>query len=170
MTWVEHFIDDPLPGDAVYVGYDKTHNPIYLGRGYYGVNIYPLEIIPSRGRAQRFIEDVRRDWEYFEVLCGSGYEWIRSDRGKIPAGAVVVTNDTHGEPKYIGRGSSYNEFLTIGRVDVEERCIFVNDFKSDIEYEVAAFEVLVGRNVQQRKYKKHPYCQQCLFNKILIHV
>lgn len=156
MTWVEHFIEDPLPGDAVYVGFDSFSNPIYLGRAYYGENIYPLEIIPNRRQAQYFIDDMRRDVEYFDVLCGIGYEWVRSDRGKIPSGAVVATNDSQGEPMYIGRGTSYNEFLTIGRVDVKERCIFVSDFKSGIEYEVAAFDVLVGRNVQSRKYKNKP--------------
>lgn len=161
VTWVPHFIEDPLPGDAVYVGFDNFLNPIYLGRAYYGENIYPLEIIPNRRQAQYYIDDMRRDVEYFDVLCGSGYEWVRSDRGKIPAGAVVATNDSYGEPMYIGRGTSYNEFLTIGRVDVKERCIFVSDFKSGIEYEVAAFDVLVGRNVQPRKSVKTQNYKLC---------
>lgn len=150
VTWVERSYEDQLPADAVYVGFDNSNCPIYLGRSYYVDVIHPVEIIPSRQCMFFYCDGLRREVEYFEVLCGNGYEWVKSSRAKIPPNAVVVSNDSEEMPLLIGRASVYNKFLTVGRVEVSERCIFVCDFDNGVEYEVADFEILVGRNVQPR--------------------
>lgn len=154
-TWIARSYEDELPPDAVYVGFHNNGNPIYLGRSYYVDGIHPVEIIPHQQAMYYYCDDMRREVEYFDVLCGSGYEWVKVTNGKIPNGAVVASNDSEEFPLYIGRASVYDKFLTLGRIDLENRCIFVCDFNDDFDHEVADFEVLVGRKVEPRRM----YCE-----------
>lgn len=83
----------------------------------------------------------------FELLSGSGFTWVGSSNGHVPAGAVLAGNQATGEPLYVGR-AHHDGSLTVGKIHPGHGCIYVP--YGGQEHSILHYEVLVS---QQRSRK-----------------
>lgn len=105
---------------------------------------------------------------HIEVLCGSGYKWVKYTNGIVPPNAVSMSQTT--EPLFIARGKSSSGKRVVGRVYLNGRMRIRNDGSSkrrqdlrnsptvsgrdniDEFYDyLTEFDILVACNVKNRK-------------------
>lgn len=78
----------------------------------------------------------------FQILCGTGFEWINSANGHVPEGALCAGNQNDGEPLFIGR-THYEGSLTVGKIQRSHNCLYIPF--GGAEHSVTQYEVLVEK-------------------------
>lgn len=82
----------------------------------------------------------------FEILSGTGFTWVGSSNGHVPAGAVLAGNQRTGEPLYVGR-THHEGSLTVGKIHTGHGCIYI-PFGGQ-EHSSLHYEVLVSQQKAQ---------------------
>lgn len=82
--------------------------------------------------------------EIFQILCGSGFEWIASANGHVPEGAISAGSQSNGEPLYVGR-AHYEGSLTPGKIHQSHNCLYIPF--GGAEHSVTQYEALVMRSM-----------------------
>lgn len=85
----------------------------------------------------------------FDLLSGTGFTWVGSSNGHVPAGAVLAGNQRTGEPLYVGR-AHHEGALTPGKIHTGHGCLYIP--YGGTEVSILHYEVLVG---QQRAQWTH---------------
>lgn len=155
--WIPSSAYGGVPPNAVYAGNDADGSPIYVGRAFHDGDQLPAKVIPSKQVAYVSHAGQEIAKHQFDVLTGTGFTWVHSSSGHVPAGAVVPGNQSNGEPLYIGR-AHFQGSLTPGKVQRSHGCLYIPFGGS--EQRLEQYEVLVGQQ-QQR-------CKQFLSNIIYI--
>ncbi len=60
----------------------------------------------------------------YEVLCGSGFQWVQDRDGKVPSNAVVGGKTAKGENLYVGR-AKVNGVLTCGKIQPSHGSLYI---------------------------------------------
>lgn len=82
------------------------------------------------------------DLKIFQILCGTGLEWINSANGHVPEGSLCAGNQSDGEPLFIGR-THYEGSLTVGKIQRSHNCLYIPF--GGAEHSVTEYEVLVEK-------------------------
>lgn len=80
----------------------------------------------------------------FQILCGSGFEWIASANGHVPEGSISAGSQSNGEPLYVGR-AHYQGSLTPGKIHQSHNCLYIPF--GGAEHSVAQYEALVMKSM-----------------------
>lgn len=59
-----------------------------------------------------------------KILCGTGFTWVETSNGHVPAEAVSSGTQSNGEPLYIGRAKVGGSLMT-GKIHPSHGCIYV---------------------------------------------
>lgn len=86
-----------------------------------------------------------------KILCGTGFEWVSSSDGHVPAGGVCAGNQS-GEAMYIGR-AQIGESLMTGKIHPSDGCIYVPF--DGAEHKICQYEALI----RSRRCKWNPILQ-----------
>lgn len=84
----------------------------------------PAKIIPSKGYAGVSFNEKEVAITQFEALIGSGYIWVPSSNGNVPANAVMSGYTSSREPLFIGR-CAYKGSVTPGKVHKSHGCLYI---------------------------------------------
>lgn len=76
------------------------------------------------------------------MLLGTGFTWVGSSNGHVPAGAVLCGNTSTGEPLYIGR-AHHEGSLTPGKIHKTHGCLYIAF--GGMEHSILHYEVLVAQ-------------------------
>lgn len=132
--------------NAVYAGNDADGSPIYVGRAFHDGDQIPAKIIPSKNACYVPHNGLEHFKPQFEVLSGTGFQWIGSSNGHLPEGAVLAGSQRTGEPLYVGR-AHYEGALTVGKIHPGHGCIYVPF--GGRENSILHYEVLVAQQKTQ---------------------
>ncbi|KAG5669655.1 hypothetical protein PVAND_017539 [Polypedilum vanderplanki] len=140
--WIPSTVHQAMPagGNAVYAGNDSDGSPIYVGRAYHEGENLPAKIIPSKQSCYVPYNGLEIFQSHFEYLSGSGFTWVQSSNGHVPAGAVSTGNTANHEPLYIGR-AHHEGSLTPGKVHRSHGCLYLP--YGGAEQSTLYYEVLV---------------------------
>lgn len=151
-VWIPCNSSNPLPPTAFYAG-SLRGKALYIGRRLHN-DVYELvNIIPEMNTAysignQSHIED-------FEVLCGTGYEWVTASDELLKDGICASTHTT--KPIYIGRGLKLHypsNWHHLGSINYERNRVNVPQLNKK-PYSVKLKEYLMGTNVRPRMCYLH---------------
>lgn len=101
----------------------------------------PVKVLPSKQAAYLSYNGQEVMVSNYEVLTGHGFTWVGSGNGHTPDGAVVVGNQSSGEPLYMGR-AHFQGSLTPGKVHRSHGCLYIP--YGGAEHSILQYEVLVG--------------------------
>jgi hypothetical protein len=110
--------------NAVYAGNDSDGSPIYVGRAFHDGDQIPAKVIPSKNACYVPHNGMEHFKPQFEILSGTGFTWVGSSNGHLPAGAVLAGHQRTGEPLYVGR-AHFEGSLTVGKIHPGHGCIYV---------------------------------------------
>uniref|UniRef100_A0A8D8FF74 (northern house mosquito) hypothetical protein n=1 Tax=Culex pipiens TaxID=7175 RepID=A0A8D8FF74_CULPI len=139
MPWSAHQGNPPA---GVYAGNDQDGSPIFVGRAFHEGDQLPAKVLPSKQAAYVSHNGCEIFKSHFEVLSGTGFTWVHSSNGHVPAGAVLCGNTTTGEPLYIGR-AHHEGSLTPGKIHRSHGCLYIPF--GGAEQSILHYEVLVGQ-------------------------
>lgn len=142
-TWIPWTNHQGIPPAGVYAGNDQDGSPIYVGRAYHEGDQLPAKVIPSKQAAYVSHNGMEIFKTHFEVLTGSGFTWVGSGNGHVPAGAVLAGNTSTGEPLYIGR-THHEGSLTPGKIHRSHGCLYIPF--GGAEQSFLSYEVLIGQS------------------------
>lgn len=141
-----------MPHNGVYAGNDSDGTPIYVGRAFHEGDQTPAKVIPSKQACYISHNGLEIFKPTFEALTGSGFTWVSSSNGHVPAGAVLAGNTVNGLPLYVGR-AHHDGSLTPGKIHGSHGCIYIA--YGGMEHSILHYEVLVGQ--QQQPPPHHPH-------------
>jgi hypothetical protein len=98
----------------------------------------PAKVIPSKNACYVPHNGLEHFKPSFELLSGSGFQWIGSSNGHLPEGAVLAGSQRSGEPLYVGR-AHFEGALCVGKINTGHGCIYVphgGRENSILQYEV----------------------------------
>lgn len=72
------------------------------------------------------------------------FDWLPASNGTVPAGAIIGGYKSDGKKMFIGR-AYHNGKQIPGKVNVENRCLYISDCGKEISFN--NYEVLVCRMV-----------------------
>lgn len=154
MNWIPSNAHAGVPPNAVVAGNDIDGSTIYVGRAFHEGDMIPAKVIPSKQVAYvPFSGSEVTKYEY-QVLCGTGFTWVASSSGHVPAEAVLAGNQSDGEPLYVGR-ANVGGALTTGKIHPSHNCIYVPF--NGIEHSVPTYEVLVAPRRCKWNYNSERY-------------
>uniref|UniRef100_A0A182MW78 Uncharacterized protein n=1 Tax=Anopheles culicifacies TaxID=139723 RepID=A0A182MW78_9DIPT len=140
LNWIPWISHQGIPPAAVYAGYDKDGSPIYIGRAYHAGDQLPAKVIPSKRTASVAYYGLEHVMPHFEVLTGTGFSWVGSGNGHVPAGAVYGGRTKTGEILYVGR--AYHESSLIpGKIHPSHKKLYIPYGGKEIS--VKNYEVLI---------------------------
>uniref|UniRef100_A0A182IQW8 Uncharacterized protein n=1 Tax=Anopheles atroparvus TaxID=41427 RepID=A0A182IQW8_ANOAO len=142
-NWIPWSHHQGIPPAGVYAGNDQDGSPIYVGRAYHEGDQLPAKVVPSKQAAYVSHNGMEIFKTHFEVLTGTGFTWVGSSNGHVPAGAVLAGNTTTGEPLYVGR-THHEGSLTPGKVHRTHGCLYIPF--GGAEQSFLTYEVLVGQS------------------------
>lgn len=142
-TWIPWTNHQGIPPAGVYAGNDQDGSPIYVGRAYHEGDQLPAKVVPSKQAAYVSHNGMEIFKAHFEVLTGSGFTWVGSGNGHVPAGAVLAGNTSTGEPLYIGR-THHEGSLTPGKIHRSHGCLYIPF--GGAEQSFLSYEVLIGQS------------------------
>uniref|UniRef100_A0A8D8KP06 (northern house mosquito) hypothetical protein n=1 Tax=Culex pipiens TaxID=7175 RepID=A0A8D8KP06_CULPI len=148
MPWSAHQGNPPA---GVYAGNDQDGSPIFVGRAFHEGDQLPAKVLPSKQAAYVSHNGCEIFKSHFEVLSGTGFTWVHSSNGHVPAGAVLCGNTTTGEPLYIGR-AHHEGSLTPGKIHRSHGCLYIPF--GGAEQSILHYEVLVGQQRYSEVSKK----------------
>jgi hypothetical protein len=149
-NWIPSTIHAGLPaGNAVYAGNDSDGTPIYVGRAFHEGDQIPAKVIPSKQACYVPHNGLEVFKPNFDLLSGTGFNWVGSSNGHVPTGAVLAGHQRTGEPLYIGR-AHHEGSLTVGKIHTGHGCIYIPYGGQEVS--ILHYEVLVG---QQRAQWTH---------------
>ncbi|XP_031620100.1 uncharacterized protein LOC116338776 isoform X3 [Contarinia nasturtii] len=128
--------------DAVVAGHDVDGATIYVGRAFHEGDMVPAKVIPSKNVAYIPYNCAEIPKYDYQVLVGSGFSWVTSSSGHVPAEAVCAGNQSNGEPLYVGRAHVEGS-LSTGKIHPSHNCIYVPF--NGAEHSVSVYEVLVAQ-------------------------
>ncbi|XP_053677724.1 uncharacterized protein LOC128727804 [Anopheles nili] len=140
-TWIPCTSHQGIPPMAVHAGNDQDGSPIYVGRAYHDGDNLPAKVLPTKQAAYVSHNGLEIFKSNFEVLTGTGFTWVGSSNGHVPAGAVPAGNTVSGSPLYVGRAHHLSS-LTPGKVHREHGCLYIPFAGAEQSY--LQYEVLVG--------------------------
>jgi len=141
LNWVASSAHSGVPPNAVVAGNDIDGATIYVGRASHQGDMIPAKVIPSKRVAYiPYSGSEVAKYEY-QVLCGTGLNWVASSSGHVPPEAVVAGNQSDGEPLYVGRASIGGALMT-GKIHPSHNCIYVPF--DGVEQSIPQYEVLVA--------------------------
>lgn len=108
----------------------------------------PAKVIPSKQACYVSHNGMEIFKPNYELLSGTGFTWVGSSNGHVPAGAVLAGNQATGEPLYVGR-AHHEGALTPGKIHRGHGCLYIP--YNGKEESILHYEVLVG---QQRSKSK----------------
>ncbi|KAJ8917486.1 hypothetical protein NQ315_005535 [Exocentrus adspersus] len=141
--WLDVTSGSVLPPTAYEAGLDIDGSKIYVGRAFHQGDWIPAKVIPDKGVAYVGYGLKEHSKEKFQVLCQQKFDWIQSNKGVVPLGAVEGGRTVSGETLYIGR--VYHKGMpTIGKIHPTHRTCYIPFDGKEILYE--QYEILVLRS------------------------
>ena len=141
-----------MPHNGVYAGNDSDGTPIYIGRAFHDGDETPAKLIPSKQACYISHNGLEIFKPTFEALTGTGFTWVSSSNGHVPAGAVLAGNTVNGLPLYVGR-AQHEGSLTPGKIHGAHGCIYIA--YGGMEHSILHYEVLVGQQHQPPPHHPH---------------
>lgn len=138
--WIDWAVDKGLPPRALYVGSENDGTPIYIGRTWHNNNLAPVKIVPSREIASICDGNKEVGVKNFDVLCGNGFQWVRTGDGHIPDGAVPYGKSSANQSIYIGR-ARHEDSLIPGRMDLNRGRLLIPYGSGEVAYQF--YDILV---------------------------
>lgn len=139
ITWKS----DNVPRDAIYAGVDTDLTTLYVGRCFHNGDLLPAKVNISKACAYVSFNGHEVLKEDYELLTGTGFEWIPAHDGYVPQDAVIGGRTAGGETLYIGRGH-HMESITPGKIQPSENCLYIPFGGGEVKLQ--NYEVLVKRN------------------------
>ena len=134
-----------VPGDAVEGGVDVNGEMLYVGRANDCGDMIPGKIVPSHGVLYVPYggeEKAHNSYEYLVRPAYGSLDWIPSEDGNIPEGAVLAGNTSDGEPLFVGRAYYENSWV-IGKVHKSHKVLYIPFAGREIS--ISDYELLVIR-------------------------
>lgn len=123
------------------------HHQLNLNfRAFHEGDQIPAKVIPSKQACYVPHNGLEVFKPNFDLLSGTGFTWVGSSNGHVPAGAVLAGNQRTGEPLYVGR-AHHDGSLTVGKIHTGHGCIYV-PFGGQ-EHSILHYEVLVAQQKAQ---------------------
>jgi hypothetical protein len=61
----------------------------------------------------------------YEVLCGSGFQWVQDSNGNVPSNAIVGGKTASGETLYIGRALVSGSIMASGKISPSSGYLYI---------------------------------------------
>ncbi|CAD5112495.1 DgyrCDS1710 [Dimorphilus gyrociliatus] len=135
------------PPNAVVAGVGHDGEPFYVGRTLHGNNLIPGKVKLSQGKCYVPFGGQEHSSSNYEILVQTEdimFDWLPASNGAIPAGAIIGGYKSDGKRMFVGRALHNNKQIP-GKVNVENKCIYIADGGREISYN--SYEVLVCRMV-----------------------
>lgn len=113
--WLQSSFADPIAADAIAAGRDDDGSPIYIGRAPFASDLVVANVVPWRKAAYLTHDSTVHEIKYFEILIGSGFNWVLVQDGILPDSAVMGGYTADGTPMFIGR-APHKSRMIVGKV------------------------------------------------------
>ncbi|XP_056648526.1 natterin-4-like [Diorhabda carinulata] len=122
--WVDCHARGTVPSTALRGGTDIDGSQIFVGRAFHEGDWIPAKVIPSKNVAYVPYNGGEHAKFRYQVLCEQRFDWVPSQNGHIPFGAVEGGKTREGEPLYIGRVHHAGSH-TVGKVHPSHGCCYI---------------------------------------------
>ncbi|XP_023311629.1 natterin-4-like [Anoplophora glabripennis] len=140
--WVDTVARGGIPTTALHGGVDIDGHQIYVGRAFHDGDWIPAKVIPGKHVAYVAYNGEEIGVDNFQVLCEQRFDWVPTNGGDIPPGAVEGGRTSDGEPLFIGR-VEHEGSQTVGKVHPSHGVLYIPFDGKELAY--PNYEILVLR-------------------------
>lgn len=128
-----------MPADAMLGGEDGEM--LFVGRAHHEGGLLPGKVVPSHGCCYIAWGGAEHAKAEYEVLVGTGGQWLPVSGTDIPPNALPAGESETGEPLFVGRVKHENT-VTIGKVQPSHGVCYIPYGGEEVAF--ADYEILVA--------------------------